>query len=105
MTHVVFENRYDAVSFGNQKINIHSASAPFRPHADRPAPGGFDVCLLTTTPIPDVLAHLRSHSVAVVEGPCPQTGAKGQMMSVYVNDPDGNLIEIANYNTPSARPA
>lgn len=104
MTHVVFDDHYDALRFGEQKINVHSAAAPFLPHADRPAPGSFDVCLVTDTPMPDVLAHLRSHNIATVEGPCRQTGAMGQMVSVYVNDPDGNLIEIANYKTPSVRP-
>lgn len=99
MTHVVFDDDYHALHFGDQKINLHDAARPFAPHAQRPATGGFDVCLLTDTPMPDVVAHLRAHEVEIVEGPCRQTGALGPMVSVYVNDPDGNLLEIAVYQT------
>lgn len=98
MAHVVFDEGYHALVFGQQKINLHDAAEPFRPHANRAAPGGFDVCLLTETPIPEVVAHLRFHRVEIVEGPCPQTGALGPMTSVYFHDPDGNLIEIARYS-------
>jgi len=63
MNHVIFDGGYHALQFGQQKINTYDAAAPFQPHAERPAPGGFDVCLLTDTPIPDVLAHLHAHNV------------------------------------------
>ncbi len=105
MTHVVFDDTYHALHFGEQKINLHDASRPFTPHAQRPATGGFDVCLLTDTPMPDVVAHLRAHHVEIVEGPCRQTGAMGPMISVYINDPDGNLLEIAGYQTACDQPA
>lgn len=98
MTHIVFDDDYHALQFGDQKINIHDSAAPFRPHAQHPASGAFDVCLLTDTPTPDVLAHLRAHDVTVVDGLCQQTGSLGPMESVYIHDPDGNLIEIANYS-------
>ena len=97
MTHVVFDDTYQALHFGDQKINLHDAASPFVPHAEKPAAGGFDVCLLTDAPVDDVVAHLRAHDVNVVDGPCEQTGARGAMTSVYLKDPDGNLIEIASY--------
>ena len=98
MTHVVFDDGCHALQFGQHKINVHDAAAPFQPHAERPDAGGFDACLLTDMAITDVLAHLGAHHVDVIEGPCIQTGALGPMVSVYFHDPDGNLIEIANYD-------
>lgn len=89
-----------ALSFGRQKINLHPAAAPFAPHADRPAPGTADLCFLTATPLPDWQAHLHRHGVKTVEGPVPRTGATGPILSLYIRDPDGNLIEIA---TPARR--
>ncbi len=96
MTHIVFEGRYDALHFGHQKINLHDAARPWSPHARAHPAGGLDLCLLTDRPIADVIAHLASHGVAIELGPSPQTGAVGPMMSVYIRDPDGNLVEIAN---------
>ncbi len=98
MTHVLFDDGCHALHFGQHKINIHDVAAPFEPHAKQPRPAGFDACLLTDMAITDVLAHLGAHNVDVIEGPCIQTGARGPMVSVYFNDPDGNLIEIANYD-------
>ncbi len=97
MTHAVFDDGYHALHFGDHKVNLHDASAPFAPHARRPVAGALDVCLLTQTPISEVVAHLSAHDVQLIEGPCAQTGARGPMVSVYVHDPDGNLIEIASY--------
>ncbi|CAM4121939.1 VOC family protein [Stenotrophomonas maltophilia] len=86
-----------ALQFGQQKINLHPASAPLQPHALRPTPGSADLCLVTRTATADVLAHLRAHAVAVEQGPVARTGALGPIESVYVRDPDGNLIEISRY--------
>ncbi len=101
MDHVVFEDRYHALHFGTQKINLHEAARPWAPHAARTEPGTFDVCLLVTDSPEAVAAHLGRKGVPIIEGPCTQTGAQGAMTSVYIRDPDGNLIEIASY--PSRR--
>lgn len=86
-----------ALAFGSQKINLHPATAPLKPHALAPTPGSADLCLITTTPVAEVLRHLEACGVAVEEGPVPRTGAVGPIMSVYFRDPDGNLIEVSNY--------
>lgn len=86
-----------ALAFGAQKINLHPATAPLKPHALAPTPGSADLCLITTTPVAEVLRHLEACGVAVEEGPVPRTGAVGPIMSVYFRDPDGNLIEVSNY--------
>ena len=84
-----------ALTFGRQKINLHDAAAPFRPHAAAPGPGTQDLCFLTGADLADWRAHLEAHGVAVEAGPVPRTGATGPIVSLYVRDPDGNLIEIA----------
>lgn len=84
-----------ALHFGAQKINLHAAEAPIRPHADAPTPGSADLCLLSASPLPDWQAHLARLGVAVELGPVPRTGATGPILSLYLRDPDGNLIEIA----------
>lgn len=86
-----------ALSFGSQKINLHVAGKEFEPKARTPVPGSADVCFITATPIAEVQAHLALHGVAVEEGPVPRTGAVGPITSVYIRDPDGNLVEISNY--------
>jgi len=86
-----------ALQFGQQKINLHPASAPLQPHAVRPTSGSADLCLVTRAATADVLAHLRAQGVAVEEGPVPRTGALGPIESVYFRDPDGNLIEVSRY--------
>ncbi|WP_425358984.1 VOC family protein [Antarcticimicrobium luteum] len=84
-----------ALSFGAQKINLHPATAPFDPKAAHPGPGTADLCFLTGTPLADWQAHLAACGVAVEEGPVPRTGATGPILSLYIRDPDGNLIEIS----------
>lgn len=91
-----FGERRTALRFGAQKINLHERGNEFPPHALRPEPGSADFCLITRTPLERVLEHLRAEGVAVVEGPVERTGAQGQIRSVYLRDPDGNLVEIAN---------
>lgn len=83
--------------FGEHKINLHEAGREFEPKASRPTPGSGDVCFITRTPLERVMSHLRACNVAILEGPVKRTGAKGPIESIYVRDPDGNLLEIANY--------
>ncbi|MFS8111289.1 VOC family protein [Rhizobium jaguaris] len=85
-----------ALTFGNQKINLHQAGHEFEPKAKRPTPGSADLCFISKTPIDDVIAHLEAEGVAVEVGPVPRTGAAGSILSVYFRDPDNNLIEVSN---------
>ena len=85
------------LEFGTSKINLHQAGQEIIPHAARPTRGSADLCLITTTPPREVLDHLDAQHVPVVDGPVPRTGARGPITSIYVRDPDGNLIEIASY--------
>jgi len=96
MKPVTFGDGHHAVAFGASKINLHQAGQEIEPHAARPAPGSADVCLITATPPRQVLALLSAHGVPAELGPVPRTGARGPITSIYVRDPDGNLIEIAS---------
>ncbi len=93
---VTFGQGRKALQFGSQKINLHQHGREFEPKAARPTPGSADLCFLTAVPLADVVAHLQSAGVAIVEGPVQRTGATGPILSVYFRDPDGNLIEVAN---------
>ncbi len=97
MRPVTFGGGRRALEFGASKINLHQAGREISPHAARPAPGSADLCLVTTTPPGQLLAHLNAQQVSVEEGPVPRTGAQGAITSIYIRDPDGNLIEIASY--------
>lgn len=96
MEMVTFGAGRKALAFGTQKINLHQAGAEFEPKALRPTPGSADLCFLTTVPLPQVQQHLAACGVAVSEGPVQRTGAQGPILSVYIRDPDQNLIEISN---------
>ncbi|MHA3775091.1 VOC family protein [Verrucomicrobiota bacterium sgz303538] len=85
-----------ALRFGQQKINLHTAGAEFSPHAVQPSPGSADLCFLTDEPIENVVKHLRTKGVKIIEGPVNHTGAVSSLRWVYFRDPDGNLIEVAN---------
>jgi catechol 2,3-dioxygenase-like lactoylglutathione lyase family enzyme len=82
-----------ALRFGEQKLNLHRAGAEFAPHAAHPAPGSADLCLLVDDSLDEVAAALADAGVAVEVGPVPRTGATGALTSLYVRDPDGNLVE------------
>ena len=97
MRPVTFGGGRRALEFGPSKINLHQAGQEITPHAARPAPGSADLCLITTTPPGQVLAHLDAEQVSVEEGPVARTGAQGPITSIYIRDPEGNLIEIASY--------
>lgn len=96
MEPVTFGEGRRALAFGSRKINLHRAGAEFEPKAARPVPGSGDLCFLTATPLDAVIRHLEAEGVAVEEGPVARTGATGPLRSVYIRDPDGNLLEIAN---------
>ena len=91
-----------ALAFGSQKINLHAVGAELEPRAPNAMPGTGDLCLITATPMPRVLAHLAACSVEVLQGPVPRTGARGPILSVYFRDPDGNLVEVSNYPAAGA---
>lgn len=86
-----------ALTFGRQKINLHEYGNELEPKAANPGPGAGDLCFVTTVPLAEVLHHLRANGVEVLEGPVERTGALGPVRSIYLRDPDGNLIEVSNY--------
>lgn len=96
---VTFGNNRKALTFGQQKINLHEADKDFDPpviKAERPVPGSGDLCFLTSAPLADVAARAEALGIAIIEGPEHRTGAVGPINSVYTRDPDGNLIEVSN---------
>lgn len=90
-----FGNGRLAFCFGNQKINLHVRGREFEPKAHLPVPGALDLCFIASQPLEAVIAHLQSLQWPIVEGPVMRTGATGPIRSIYVRDPDLNLIEIA----------
>jgi catechol 2,3-dioxygenase-like lactoylglutathione lyase family enzyme len=91
------ENRL-ALSFGSQKINLHEWGREFTPRAHVAAPGTLDLCFIASVSLEDVVARLKAFNVGIIEGPVMKTGAQGPIRSVYVRDPDLNLVEISVYN-------
>ena len=96
MREVRFGDNRCALAFGHSKLNLHQAGKEFEPKAAHPMPGAIDLCLLTRTSMDDIIRHLNAQKVKVEEGPIQRTGAQGPLLSVYVRDPDGNLIELSN---------
>ena len=97
---VTFGGGRKALAFGRQKINLHLAGREFEPKAAHPTPGSVDLCLIASGTLDDVVAHLHTCDVAIVEGPVAKTGAVGPIRSVYFRDPDANLIEVSTYDAP-----
>jgi catechol 2,3-dioxygenase-like lactoylglutathione lyase family enzyme len=104
MKEVTFGSGRKALSFGRQKLNLHpvgqaagGATGSVAAIAAAPTPGAIDLCLVVSEPIDVVVAHLAACGVPIEEGPVMRTGALGPIESVYVRDPDGNLIELARY--------
>ena len=104
MTVTVFRpadgSRRFALSFGAQKINLHQAGAEFDPKSHHPTPGSADLCFLTPTPLGDWITHLDNNDVPIEDGPVARSGATGPITSIYIRDPDRNLIEISVPSQP-----
>ena len=86
-----------ALRFGEHKINLHPRDGISGLVAKAPSIGGGDFCLITDTPIEDVVRHLEAEKVEIINGPGTRAGALGPITSVYFRDPDGNLVEVSNY--------
>lgn len=84
-----------AFKFGNQKINLHVRGKEFEPKAHVPVPGALDLCFIASVPLDDVIAQLQAARWPILEGPVMRTGATQTIRSVYIRDPDLNLIEIS----------
>ena len=85
-----------AVSFGSQKINIHVEIKPIKPNALNPCSGSMDICFISKNKINDWVHQLVKKGINIEIGPERKTGALGPILSIYVRDPDFNLIEISN---------
>ncbi len=94
---VTFGEGRTALRFGQQKINLHSADNIPELVANTPTPGSGDLCFITEVPLAEVVTHLERCAVPIVAGPGPRAGAIGTIQSVYIRDPDQNLVEISNY--------
>lgn len=94
---VVFGKGRKALSFGRQKLNLHVAGAEFEPKAHSPTPGSADLCLIVTGTTEELVADLEDKGVRIELGPVTRTGALGAIESVYLRDPDGNLLELSVY--------
>ncbi len=93
---VTFNGR-KALAFGELRINLHHRGHEFSPRAAYPTPGSSDLCFITDTPLEEVIDYLNALRVHIEEGPVERTGAQSQLRSVYIRDPDRNLVEISNY--------
>lgn len=94
---ITFGEDRKALQFGNQKINLHQKGKEFDPKAQHPVPGSADLCFITLVPLEQVITHLQSCHISLISGPVKRTGATRPILSVYFRDPDGNLLEVANY--------
>lgn len=85
-----------ALGFGSNKINLHDVRKPFEPHTRNPTIGSLDICFLSDKPVDQWREHVLSFDIPIELGPVQRTGATGPLLSIYLRDPDGNLVEISN---------
>ena len=97
MTLTTFGAGRRALTFGTSKINLHQRGREYEPKAGTPTPGSADLCLIVDEPLDVVAAELAALGIPIEEGPVERTGARGPIVSVYIRDPDANLIELSNY--------
>ena len=95
MTQETFGDGRTAFRFGEQKINLHEQGREFEPRAHLPVPGALDLCFIASVPLDAFIAHIKAEGVPIVEGPVIRTGAIQKLRSVYLRDPDLNLIEVS----------
>ena len=97
MEAIVFGNGRKALKFGNQKINLHEYGKKIEPKALNPTPGSGDLCFIVDDPVDKIAEDLEQKGINIIIGPVKRTGAAGTIVSVYLRDPDENLIELSNY--------
>ena len=85
-----------SLKFGDQKINLHEVEKPFKPHANNPMPGSLDICFISEKDLDEWVLTFNQHNIDIEDGPVLKTGANGPIKSIYIRDPDQNLIEISN---------
>lgn len=93
---VEFKPGRHALHFGNQKINLHEEGTVVDPNVKHATPGSADICFRTDMSMSDVISHLQTSGISIVQGPVRATGARASLQSVYFYDPDENLIEVSN---------
>lgn len=94
---IKFGNGRLALSFGEQKINLHQSGSEFEPKAECVQIGSADLCFVSKTELAIAKLHIEKQGIKIIDGPVARTGALGKMVSIYIRDPDGNLIEVSNY--------
>jgi len=103
MQEVTYGGGRKALQFGKYKINLHEYGREVEPKAQCPMPGSADLCFITSTPLEVVAHHIQACGIDILEGPVQRTGARGTIVSIYLRDPDGNLIELSNYRESKER--
>jgi catechol 2,3-dioxygenase-like lactoylglutathione lyase family enzyme len=98
MEEITFQGNRKALLFGKQKINLHQYRQEITPKAQMSTPGSADLCFIIESCIEEAIAHLEKHNIPILEQPSMRTGATGQITSIYIRDPDNNLIELSVYN-------
>lgn len=97
MKEITFQETRKALLFGNQKINLHQYQNEFYPKAELPTPGSADLCFLIKGTIVEAIAHLEKHHIPILQLPSEKIGAMGKITSIYIRDPDNNLVELSVY--------